>query len=157
MSSELEDPKEGEATMESTADDQAADQAVDVPESNESAQTETSETENNSQKESETADPVEAHVPQFTNLQDTSDPAHAPTMGRLYDVSVQVAAELGSVRLPIGDVLKLGEGSVLELNRSISEPIDLVAQGIRIAKGEVVVIDDCFAIRIKEIESKDQS
>ena len=96
---------------------------------------------------------VSAHVPQFANLQDSSAQDQPSAMGRLYDVSVHVAAELGSVQIPIGDVLKLGEGSVLELNRTITEPIDLMAQGVRIARGEVVVIDDCFAIRIKEIEA----
>ncbi|MEE2641907.1 MAG: flagellar motor switch protein FliN [Planctomycetota bacterium] len=96
---------------------------------------------------------VSAHVPQFANLQDSSTQDQPSAMGRLYDVSVHVAAELGSVQIPIGDVLKLGEGSVLELNRTITEPIDLMAQGVRIARGEVVVIDDCFAIRIKEIEA----
>ena len=96
---------------------------------------------------------VSAQVPQFANLQDSSAQEQPSAIGRLYDVSVHVAAELGSVQIPIGDVLKLGEGSVIELNRTITEPIDLMAQGVRIARGEVVVIDDCFAIRIKEIEA----
>ena len=55
--------------------------------------------------------------------------------------------------MPIGELLQLGEGAVLKLNRAVSEPVDLIAQGVRVARGEVVVVDDCFAIRIKEIEN----
>lgn len=98
---------------------------------------------------------VEAKVPQFSNLSDTAKSTTPASMSRFLDVSVQVSAELGSIKMPIGDVLQLNEGSVIELNRSLSEPVDLVAQGVRIARGEVVVIDDCFAIRIREIESND--
>ena len=42
---------------------------------------------------------------------------------------------------------------MIELGRPVSEPIDLMAQGVRVARGEVVVVDDCFALRIKEIEA----
>ena len=98
---------------------------------------------------------VEAKVPQFSNLNDTAKSATPASMSRFLDVSVQVSAELGSIKMPIGDVLQLSEGSVIELNRNLSEPVDLVAQGVRIARGEVVVIDDCFAIRIREIESNE--
>ena len=62
-----------------------------------------------------------------------------------------MAAELGRVTLTIGEVLKLGVGSVLELHRSITEPVDLMVQGVRLARGEVVVVDDRFAIRVREI------
>ncbi len=68
------------------------------------------------------------------------------------DVRVTVSAELGRVTMPIGDLLKLGEGSVVELNHPVTGPIDLVANGVRIARGEVVVVDDCFAVQIKQIE-----
>lgn len=98
---------------------------------------------------------VEAKVPQFSNLNDTAKSMTPASMSRFLDVSVQVSAELGSIKMPIGDVLQLSEGSVIELNRNLSEPVNLVAQGVQIAKGEVVVIDDCFAIRIREIESNE--
>jgi flagellar motor switch protein FliN/FliY len=73
-------------------------------------------------------------------------------MERFYDVNVNVWAELGRITLPIGELLQLSEGTVLPLRRPVSEPVDLVAQGIRLARGEVVVVDDCFAVRIKEID-----
>jgi flagellar motor switch protein FliN/FliY len=72
-------------------------------------------------------------------------------LGGLVDVKVTVTAELGRVTLAIGEVLKLGVGSVLELNRGVAEPVDLMVQGVRLARGEVVVVDDHFAIRITEL------
>ena len=73
------------------------------------------------------------------------------------DVKVNVTAQLGAIEIELGELMKMTEGSVLELNREISEPVDLVAQGVRFARGEVVVIDDCFAIRIKEIEGQESN
>ena len=66
-------------------------------------------------------------------------------------VEFQAEAILGRSVLSVGEILELGAGSVVELNRQIAEPVDLVIQGVKVASGEVVVVDDCFAIRIKEI------
>lgn len=73
------------------------------------------------------------------------------TINHLYDVSVNVTAELGRMTLSIADILKLGIGSVVSLDRTVSEPVDLLVQGVPFARGEVVVIEDRFAIRIREI------
>ncbi len=100
------------------------------------------------------ASEVVARVADFADLTAAAAPANpagpAP-LDRLLDVSVTVTAELGRVTLAIGEVLKLGVGSVIELDRPLSEPVDLMVQGVRLARGEVVVVDDRFAIRIKEI------
>jgi flagellar motor switch protein FliN/FliY len=69
----------------------------------------------------------------------------------LLDVSVPISAELGHTSLPIGDVLNLEPGSVVQLDRDISQPIDLVVCGVLFARGEVVVVEDRFAVRIKEL------
>ena len=93
-------------------------------------------------------------VPEFAPLTDSSNgPANA-SVQRLRDVNVTVAAELGRVTLPIGRLLELGEGSVVELSRPVSAPVDLRADGVLLARGEVVVVDDCFAVRIRSIESE---
>jgi flagellar motor switch protein FliN/FliY len=94
---------------------------------------------------------VVARVAQFAELTENAGPPAPGGLDGLKDVSVTVAAELGRVTLTIGEVLKLGVGSVLELHRSINEPVDLMVQGVRLARGEVVVVDDRFAIRIREI------
>ncbi|SRR5579885_1987287 len=94
---------------------------------------------------------VVARVADFAELTAAADGTAPAPLNRLLDVSVTVTAELGRVTLPIAEVLKLGVGSVVELDRPVSEPVDLMVQGVLLARGEVVVVDDRFAIRIKEI------
>ena len=96
-------------------------------------------------------DGVVAHVAELPELQAKGTPAPTGSLNTLLDVSVAVTAEVGRVTLSIGDILKLGHGSVVGLDRAVSEPIDLLVQGVPFARGEVVVIDDRFAIRIHEI------
>lgn len=73
------------------------------------------------------------------------------SLNHLLDVSVRVTAELGRTTMSIGEILKLGPGSVIGLDRAVTEPVELLVQGVPFARGEVVVIDDRFAIRIREI------
>ena len=96
----------------------------------------------------------EIHIrnPEFATLEDSGQTAGDTSLNRFFDVTVTVSVELGRVTMPIGQLLRLGEGAVVELNRPVTGPIDLVANGVRIARGEVVVVDDCFAIRIKQVE-----
>ena len=106
-----------------------------------------------------TTDPaadVELKSPDFSQLTDTGQKGGSESLTRFFDVNVTVSAELGRVSVPIGQLVELTEGSVIELNRPVTTPVDLMAQGVRVATGEVVVVDDCFAIRIKSIESMDQ-
>jgi flagellar motor switch protein FliN/FliY len=95
--------------------------------------------------------------PEFANLDPDARPTAPTPLNRFYDVNVTVWAELGRVQIPLGELLKLGEGSVMRLERPISAPVDLMAQGVRVARGEVVVVDDCFAIRIKELDVRGKS
>jgi len=69
----------------------------------------------------------------------------------LSEVEMAVTAELGRTRLTIGELLALSPGAIVELNRSASAPIDLLVNGTLIARGEVVVIDEEFGIRISEV------
>jgi flagellar motor switch protein FliN len=95
--------------------------------------------------------PVAASLAEFPEFAAIAPAAAAGSLNQLLDVSVSVTAELGRVILSIGDILKLGLGSVVGLDRAVSEPIDLLVQGVPFARGEVVVIEDRFAIRIHEI------
>ena len=89
-----------------------------------------------------------ATFPQF----DGSPPAPAVTpINLMLDVAVTVSAELGKASIPLGEVLKLGPGSIVQLDRLVSEPVDVLVKGILLARGEVVVVDDFFAIKIKEV------
>ena len=74
----------------------------------------------------------------------------------LFDVEMTLTAEIGRTRLPVRQVLDLLPGSVLELDRAAGAPADLMINGRLIARGEVVVIDEDYGIRITEIVSADQ-
>lgn len=67
------------------------------------------------------------------------------------DIQVKATIELGSKKIYLKDVLNLSPGSVLELDRYAQEPVDLLVNGKLIAKGEVVVIDDCFGFKVIEL------
>ena len=70
---------------------------------------------------------------------------------RLYDVPVELAVEIGRTRMTIGQTLDLRPGSVVSLNRLAGEPVDLLINGKPIARGEVVVIDEEFGLRITDV------
>ena len=74
---------------------------------------------------------------------------------RLHDVPVELAVEIGRTRMTIGETLALGPGSIVSLNRLAGEPVDLLVNGKPIARGEVVVIDEEFGLRVTEVVSND--
>jgi flagellar motor switch protein FliN len=77
--------------------------------------------------------------------------AHSGGMTRVRDIPLEVTVELGRTRLLIRDILDLGAGSIIELDKLAGEPVDLFANGLLVARGEVVVIDDNFGVRVTEI------
>ena len=75
---------------------------------------------------------------------------------RLHDVPVELAVEIGRTRMTIGQTLELRPGSVVSLNRLAGEPVDLLVNGKPIARGEVVVIDEEFGLRVTDVVSSRQ-
>ncbi len=71
----------------------------------------------------------------------------------LMDVPLEIKVELGSVRMTLREILDLHEGSLIQLNKLAGEPLDIYANDRLIARGEVVVIDENFGIRVTEIVS----
>lgn len=71
-----------------------------------------------------------------------------PKMELLYDLQLPVSIELGRTNMLIRDILRLGRGSVVEFDKLVSEPVDVLINGKKVAEGEVVVIDKHFGIRI---------
>lgn len=71
-----------------------------------------------------------------------------PKLELLYDLQLPVSIELGRTNMLIRDILYLGRGSVIEFDKLVSEPVDVLVNGKKIAEGEVVVIDKHFGIRI---------
>ena len=85
------------------------------------------------------------------------DAAEVPkTLALLLDVELPVSLSFGSAQLPLRDVVKLTTGSIVELNRTISEPVDVIVNNCVIAKGEVVVVDGNFAVRIQHVASRQE-
>ncbi|HPH96546.1 MAG TPA: flagellar motor switch protein FliN [Anaerolineaceae bacterium] len=80
------------------------------------------------------------------------DPANS--LGILMGVSLQVTVELGRTHLTVRQVLDLQKGSVIELERIAGEPVDVYVNDRLIARGDVVVVDDRFGIRITELISQ---
>jgi flagellar motor switch protein FliN/FliY len=69
----------------------------------------------------------------------------------LMNVSLGVTVELGRCTMRVGDVLKLGKGSVVELDRAAGEPVDVLINRRLVARGEVVAVDDRFGVRLTEL------
>jgi flagellar motor switch protein FliN/FliY len=78
-------------------------------------------------------------------------PAGPASLDRLSAVPVELSCEIGRTHMTIGEALALAPGSIVGLNRLAGEPVDLLVNGKPIARGEVVVIDEEFGLRITEI------
>ena len=74
-----------------------------------------------------------------------------PSIVRLMDVDMMVTIELGKTEMTLEDVLALGEQSLVELDKQVGEPIDVMVNGKPFAKGEVVTVSESFGVRITEI------
>jgi flagellar motor switch protein FliN len=72
----------------------------------------------------------------------------------LMDINLEIVVELGRTKKKINEILELSQGSIIELDRVSGEPVDLLINGKVVAKGEVVVIDEYFGIRVTEIVNK---
>ncbi len=90
---------------------------------------------------------------QFLQLEELASATDLPAneMGRMYDVKVTVQVLLGSSKMPLEKILRLHPGSLVELDKLAGEPVDINANGELIAKGEIVVVDDYFGVKILEI------
>jgi flagellar motor switch protein FliN/FliY len=78
------------------------------------------------------------------------------TMELLYDVELPVSVSFGRAQLPLKDVIKLTSGSIVELNRSVTEPVEIIVNNCVIARGEVVVIEGNYGVRIDQIISRQE-
>ncbi len=80
----------------------------------------------------------------------------AADLEQVFDVPVIVSAVLGNSRMPIGDLLKLAPGTVLELDRKVGEAIDILVNNRLVARGEVVLVDERLGVTMTEIIKGDQ-
>jgi flagellar motor switch protein FliN/FliY len=77
--------------------------------------------------------------------------ARTDQLGRLAEVTLDVSVELGRASLPVRELLALDEGGVIRLDHPLGEPVDLLVNGLRTARGEVVVVDGRLGLRITEL------
>ena len=98
--------------------------------------------------------PTNVQPVQFPNLMQPRLGAHeAGNIGLIMDVSMEMTVELGRTRKLIKEILGMGEGTIIELDKLAGEPVDILVNHKLIAKGEVVVIDENFGVRVTEIVS----
>lgn len=88
----------------------------------------------------------------FSDFDETDEfKAKSQNLNMLFDIPLQVTVELGRTKRTVKDILQMSPGTVIELDKLAGEPVDIYVNGKRIAKGEVVVIDENFGVRVKEI------
>jgi flagellar motor switch protein FliN/FliY len=94
---------------------------------------------------------VSVQPAQFQAFDDGLSASEKKNIGLIMDLPLQVTVELGRTQKLIKDILEFGSGSVIELDKLAGEPVDILVNGKAIAKGEVVVIDESFGVRITDI------
>jgi flagellar motor switch protein FliN/FliY len=95
-----------------------------------------------------------ARAAEFDQVQDEGAPAARDVnLEVILDVAVTLSMEVGRTRVPIRNLLKLNQGSVVELDRAAGEPLDVFVNGTLIAHGEVVVVNEKFGIRLTDVVS----
>jgi len=103
--------------------------------------------------------PSEMALEPLTDVAVPATPQGSPELAGLdivLDVPVELAVEIGRTEMTIGETLDLGPGSIVVLNRMTGEPVDLLVNGRRIARGEVVAIDEQFGLRITTVVTADK-
>ncbi|MER2262362.1 MAG: flagellar motor switch phosphatase FliY [Psychrobacillus sp.] len=99
--------------------------------------------------------PVEVQQAQFASFEATNlTPNESRNLNLLLDIPLQVTVELGRTRRTVKEILELTSGSIIELDKLAGEPVDILVNNRHIAKGEVVVIDENFGVRITDILSQ---
>lgn len=90
------------------------------------------------------------------NVQESTRSAGEDLNGidRLLDIPLEISVELGRVKMLVKDIVELGTGSIVEIEKAAGEPVDVMVNGRLVARGEVVVIEDNFGVRITEVLSR---
>lgn len=96
---------------------------------------------------------AEAKTAQFANVQDTAKPAAQRNIDFILDIPLNITVELGKTQMLINDLLQLGQGSVVELSKLAGEPMEVLVNQKLIARGEVVVVNEKFGVRLTDIVS----
>jgi flagellar motor switch protein FliN len=97
---------------------------------------------------------IDVRPAEFEPMTDEGETGGSPrNVNMLLDVELEITVELGKKNMLISEILKIGKGSIIELQKSAGEPLDILVNGRKLAEGEVVVVDDHFGIRITQLAS----
>ena len=86
-------------------------------------------------------------------IKQEGDLKQSPNLDFILDIPLEISVELGRTKIPISDLLQLGQGSVIELAKLTGEPLEILVNQKLVARGEVVVINDKFGVRLTDIIS----
>jgi flagellar motor switch protein FliN/FliY len=103
--------------------------------------------------DSEAKTKVEAKAAQFSNVQDAGKSMEQKSIDFILDLPLQVTVELGRTQMLINDLLRLGQGSVVELSKLAGEPMEVLVNQKLVARGEVVVVNEKFGVRLTDVIS----
>jgi flagellar motor switch protein FliN len=98
----------------------------------------------------------EVEFEDFSESQTVKNDLEVRNIDLLKDVGMHVTVELGRRKMPLGDILKLAKGSVIELEKLAGEPVEILVNGHKIATGDVVVIDEYFGVRISDLLASEE-
>ena len=107
-------------------------------------------------KTEKTNEPVVEKNPENTEKIAEQGSAAVSNLRVLENIEVRLTVEVGNTEIKIKDLLRLNEGSVVELERLAGEPLDILANGTKIAKGEVVMVGEKFGIRFTEVSAPEE-
>lgn len=96
-------------------------------------------------------EPKNLDISSLENIDRPKKNLHPKTYNLLLDVELELSAILGEADIPLKKVLDLTKGSIIELTNKTAEPIRLLANGCEVAKGEVVIVEDNFGLRITDV------
>jgi len=104
-----------------------------------------------------TADVEEQHDIEGGLPEASKPPTNAKELEAVYDIPVQVSAVLGKANMQVSQLLKLGRGAIVELDRKVGEAIDIYVNNRLVARGEVVVVEEHLGVTMTEIIKVDRS
>jgi flagellar motor switch protein FliN/FliY len=151
-------PEEAEASESEESPDESAEQSVDeLAEQQMLAELERLETEGQASDGDSQEDTImDVQQPDFPTFNKSATAAQEKNLDLLLDVNLPISIELGRTTMRIKDILALGPGSVVELKKLAGEPVDLLVNNKIVAKGEVVVVDENFGLRIVSLLSREE-
>lgn len=104
-------------------------------------------------KEERKERPEEIKTVSFQELSPSKDEGAHPELEFILDIPLEISVEIGRTKMLIRDLLKLNQGAIIELEKFAGEPVEIYVNGKLMAKGEVVVVNDRFGVRVTEIIS----